>query len=61
MERTRGRPKGSGKYPKMYRLRMSEEQYSKLKLLAELLGIDISRIVRALIENFISGFDITQF
>jgi len=61
MARTRGRPKGSGKYPRMYRLRLSEEQYTKLKRLALLLGIDTSRILRALIDNFISGFDIIQF
>ena len=51
MKNTRGRPKGSGKYTKSYRIRLSEEQLNKLKLVSEATGLDISVILRDLIDK----------
>lgn len=52
----RGRPIGS-KFPKEYRLRMSNEDFEKLKEISKISGVKISEILRRLIKDFIDNFE----
>lgn len=60
-KKKRGRPKGSGKFNTEYRLRIETNEYEKLRKISELTGLPISKIVRELISDFISKFDIKEF
>jgi len=55
-----GRPMGA-KFPKEYRLRMSNEDYEKLVKIAKLTGTKVSVILRNLIKEFIDKFEVKEF
>lgn len=55
----RGRPIGS-KFPKEYRLRLSNEDFKKLKEISEISGVKISAILRNLIREFIVKWEETR-
>ena len=55
----RGRPIGS-KFPKEYRLRMSNEDFNKLKEISKITGVKISEILRNLIKDFIDTFEVSK-
>lgn len=55
----RGRPIGS-KFPKEYRLRLSNEDFEKLKEISEISGVKISAILRNLIREFITKWEETR-
>lgn len=55
----RGRPVGS-KFPKEYRLRLSNEDFKKLKEISEISGVKISAILRNLIREFIVKWEETR-
>ena len=61
MKKKRGRPKGTGKFESAFRLRLSEDDYTKLKSISEVTGLSISQTVRALISDYISHFDVKYF
>ncbi len=55
----RGRPVGS-KFPKEYRLRLSNEDFDKLKEISKITGVKISAILRKLIKEFIEKWEATK-
>ena len=55
----RGRPIGS-KFPKEYRLRLSNEDFEKLKEISKISGVKISAILRNLIREFIVKWEETR-
>lgn len=55
----RGRPVGS-KFPKEYRLRLSNEDFDKLKEISKISGVKISAILRKLIKEFIEKWEATK-
>jgi len=61
MKKKRGRPKGSGKFDSAFRLRLGEDDYTKLKSISEVTGLSISQTVRTLISDYISHFDVKEF
>lgn len=61
MKKKRGRPKGTGKFESAFRLRLSEDDYTKLKSISEVTGASISQTVRTLISDYISHFDAKEF
>lgn len=61
MKKKRGRPKGTGKFDSAFRLRLREDDYTKLKSISEVTGLSISQTVRTLISDYISHFDVKEF
>ena len=55
----RGRPVGS-KFPKEYRLRLSNEDFDKIKEISKISGVKISAILRKLIKEFIEKWEATK-
>lgn len=55
----RGRPVGS-KFPKEYRLRLSNEDFEKLKEISKISEVKISVILRNLIREFIVKWEETR-
>jgi len=55
-----GRPMGA-KFPKEYRIRMTNEDYEKLAKIAKVTGTKVSVIIRTLIKEFIDKFEVMEF